>query len=1070
MSKSTFIQTNLNNGEISPKSLARVDHVKYAHSVKELENFITYQLGGVRFRPGMMFVAETKQSAVKSNLIPFQFSTGQSYVIEMGNLYARFYANKGKLIMRETSDIDLLCHFNGVDAAQAYTSDDLNARVATFYGTAQLDTAQKVFGTAAILFDGNSDYITFPHSADWSFGYGKFTIDLRVRFAVVTGVQYIMQQGAAGTDSWLIYYNGTEKRLYVQNIVSGSATKNFYCDFNPSAATWYHVEMDCESQSGTAASHLMFINGVLQSSVLVSGAWDAPFNDFDGVLTIGADIGHTLFYNGWIDELRIIKGRVVHTSTFSPETSAYNNSGGSLADGYAPEWVTSTAYKVGDYVSNANIVYYCLIAHTSGTFATDLVALDWVAQSHYEIPTPFTYSDFFELQYAQKSDLMYITHTDNFPQILTREGAVKFKIGNVNFVRGPFLDTNISNITITPSADSATTTLTATIPAWGAVTNYDIGDYVIEATVTYKCLVANYSAVFATELAAGYWVIENPVIFHAGHVGSLWRIKSGVVKITAYTSNTVVVGTVQPEPGGATGALATGPAATADWAEGVYSDYRGWPTAVAFHEQRLFYAKGQRIDGSVVGSFDNFESGTDDADAVSYKPNSEESNSIRWLASVSDKLQVGTSGGTFSLWSGTTGVPISPTAINIQHNDDVGSAQLRPVRIGSYLLYVHRNGFLVSELTYNIDTDRQEADDMTLWADHILRDGDGAFNIARQRSPNNRVWIPRADGQIAILTRNAKQDVMGWSRVIPAESSGIQGEVEGIAIIQQDDGDDEVWVIVKRTINSSVKRYVEYFSSEYFDDDFDPVLLDSALSLDSPITISGATAASPVVITAATHGLSDGDQVKIDNVLGMTELNNKAYLVAGAATDSFHLHDLDGADIDGLLYTAYLSGGEVRKMVTAISGLSHLNGETVYVQTDGGLPAGAQSFVVAGGAITLGYKAAVVHVGLLYEGLIKFLQLSDGVGQTKPRRVYLSTVRVDNSIGMQIGQDEDTLSTVDFVSPTVTDGVSPTLVTGDIEQNFQAWWDKDAEVVIKHSRPTPLFLLAAIFRSAQEER
>jgi len=55
---------------------------------------------------------------------------------------------------------------------------------------------------------------------------------------------------------------------------------------------------------------------------------------------------------------------------------------------------------------------------------------------------------------------------------------------------------------------------------------------------------------------------------------------------------------------------------------------------------------------------------------------------------------------------------------------------------------------------------------MTLLADHILRDGGGAVQMARQESPNDRLWIPRADGQMAILTRNVEQQVFGWTRFI----------------------------------------------------------------------------------------------------------------------------------------------------------------------------------------------------------------------------------------------------------------------------------------------------------------
>jgi len=71
-------------------------------------------------------------------------------------------------------------------------------------------------------------------------------------------------------------------------------------------------------------------------------------------------------------------------------------------------------------------------------------------------------------------------------------------------------------------------------------------------------------------------------------------------------------------------------------------------------------------------------------------------------------------------------------------------------------------------------------------------------------------------------------------------------------------------------------------------------------------TITAATAANPVVVTAAGHGLSNGDSVMIDYVAGMTELNGNTYTVAGATTDTFQLSGVDGSS-----YTAYTSGGQV---------------------------------------------------------------------------------------------------------------------------------------------------------------
>ena len=77
-------------------------------------------------------------------------------------------------------------------------------------------------------------------------------------------------------------------------------------------------------------------------------------------------------------------------------------------------------------------------------------------------------------------------------------------------------------------------------------------------------------------------------------------------------------------------------------------------------------------------------------------------------------------------------------------------------------------------------------------------------------------------------------------------------------------------------------------------------------------TITGATQMNPVVITSVAHGFANGDEIRIEDVLGMTELNGNKYLVASQVADSFSLNDFDGTTIDGTGFTAYTSAGKVK--------------------------------------------------------------------------------------------------------------------------------------------------------------
>jgi hypothetical protein len=557
------------------------------------------------------------------------------------------------------------------------------------------------------------------------------------------------------------------------------------------------------------------------------------------------------------------------------------------------------------------------------------------------------------------------------------------------------------------------------------------------------------------------------------HIGSLWLLKkqsdptkTAIVKITAVSNSYTATGFVMNEPDGTAGALGD-TNTTTYWAEGAFSTYRGFPVSCGFHEGRLYYLKDQTFYGSAVNEYDNFDLGTGlDSDAVSFTIAAEEANDLRWISSGPNVIEMGTGGGTFSNASNNA-TGITATTPNVHRDTIIGAATIMPKRLSSYLYYVQSNLFNLRELIYDYLTNREYSEDMNDFADHILRDGIGAVSMARQISPNERIWVVRSDGQIAILTRNVKQQVKGWCRLVAGSSALGAGKFEAIAILRGEGDDDQVWVIVNRNINGVPKRYVEYFSSEFFTDPWEPVRLDCSLSYDNPITITSATQTSPVLITALSHGFSNGDQIKIDNVEGMTDLNGNIYFVANAAANTFTLQDSDGNDIDGSAFGAYLESGEVRKMISTItSGLDHLNGETVTVVVDGAIPAGQQTYLVNNGSITLAVKAAVVHVGLPYEGTLQLLKLGPPQGQGKMRNIYDVKARVDRSLGIQFGQDKDHLE--EYISG--TGGEPPDLITGDLDLSFEGWWDDQAEPIIKKTDPLPLLILSLIIRSEIQER
>lgn len=93
-----LIQPSFTGGELSPSLYGRVDIARYQTSVRTALNMIVRPYGGLTNRPGTQFISEVKESADRVRLIPFVFSTGIAYVIELGDLYARFYANGAPIL------------------------------------------------------------------------------------------------------------------------------------------------------------------------------------------------------------------------------------------------------------------------------------------------------------------------------------------------------------------------------------------------------------------------------------------------------------------------------------------------------------------------------------------------------------------------------------------------------------------------------------------------------------------------------------------------------------------------------------------------------------------------------------------------------------------------------------------------------------------------------------------------------------------------------------------------------------------------------------------------------------
>ncbi|HHR1101054.1 TPA: hypothetical protein ACS3AK_003382 [Klebsiella aerogenes] len=99
----SWIQPSFSGGEIAPSLYGRIDMAKYQVALRKCDNFIVRQYGGVENRPGTQFIAAAKYPDRKCRLIPFQFSTVQTYALEFGHNYMRVIKDGG--LVMTTGDV-----------------------------------------------------------------------------------------------------------------------------------------------------------------------------------------------------------------------------------------------------------------------------------------------------------------------------------------------------------------------------------------------------------------------------------------------------------------------------------------------------------------------------------------------------------------------------------------------------------------------------------------------------------------------------------------------------------------------------------------------------------------------------------------------------------------------------------------------------------------------------------------------------------------------------------------------------------------------------------------------------
>lgn len=702
--------------------------------------------------------------------------------------------------------------------------------------------------------------------------------------------------------------------------------------------------------------------------------------------------------------------------------------------------------------------------------------------SPYEISSPYALADLtasdgtFRINYVQSADVVYLVHPDYAPRKLSRTASTNWTLEAIEFDPPPFQDVNTNtDIDVWASATTGSVTLRAKS---GIFDSSMVGEYFfIESNYnvaytpweTAKAVTAGnerrsdgniYSAgnsattgsvkpthtegsrsdgaVTWGYLHSGYGWVEitavtsisavNRTITGAANNGSgLVRITSNAhgfldndtVTITGVTGTTEANGTwfvtgvtantfdlvgsafVNAYVSGGNAASVPGSRATATvistlpstvttaanahhkWAKQAWSDTYGWPSHVTFFRDRLTFARGNRVWMSVAGDYENFSSKDGDtvtADmAIDVQLVSSKVNNVQWMA-ASGPLIIGSSGSEFTLSEITSSDPLGPDNVKASPQGEYGSRGVQALRVGESVLFMQRSGRKVREIKYSFESDAYVSVDVSVLSEHITKGGIVSWTYAQE--PDSIVWAARADGVLLGFTFNREQDVLGWSK---HEIGGTNAVVESVCSIPSPDATrDDLWMIVRRTINGATKRYVEYLTERHE---------------------SGEDAA------------------------------DYLYLDCGATYDG--------------------------SPATTISGLGHLEGQTVGVLADG---AAHPNRVVTSAQITLQAPASVAQIGLPYEPVIQTMRLEggsqNGTAQGKNKRISSVSFRLLDTNNLLAGPDEDNLDRIQFRKASDPMDEPTPLYSGDKKITWPKGYETDGYVTVKQDLPLPTTIVA----------
>ena len=665
------------------------------------------------------------------------------------------------------------------------------------------------------------------------------------------------------------------------NFTAGELSPQMYgrSDF----AKYYNGARELSGFIPTTVGDLQMRPGSRYVAKAISSSARSYFLEFrfnsDDVYLIELSDGYARFYKdkGQIIESHVISGATwtAGTATFTIPTHTIRVGTEITVSGIDPEGYAGAF----DVLAVTGTTVDVSIADDPGTYVSGGTMI-----APYEIASPYADYQLIDLKYTQSADILFLSQPEVAFHELRRTSDTSWEFAEFDFQDGPFLAKNTnSRSTMINSASTGTTTIipynvAVTGATWtaGVVTlttvnnNIEVGDTVKVRSVAPTGYNGDYVVTAETATTVEYALADDPgtfsgagtvsyEAFSADDVGRLVRIKHsttwGYAKITVFTTEVLVTAEVGQD-------FSANNQANTDFNLGYF--YIGnQPWTCTFHQQRLFLGgcntHPHAIFASETGDFNKFrQTGTTasvdndvvDSNGFVFLLDSNDVASVRFLLSARQGLAVGTDSGPWIFGARSEFDPITPTNVSaVKQTPDGANKYTRAFQAGESTVFAQRAGEVIREFAFNFDNGQYRAIDLNQIASHILKN-DAIKDMTIQREPDTVLWMATESGELKALTYERAEDVIAWHR---QPIGGTDVSVESVGTMR-DNTYDLVWLCVKRTVNGSVRRYIEFIEDPWRPSNG----VDQAFYVDSGITYSGAPA---TTISGLEH--LNGDEVSV---------------------------------------------------------------------------------------------------------------------------------------------------------------------------------------------------------------